>query len=78
MKFRYVGDYNKSVNSGLEGQQFRNKIGVGVLIEPPNDKMLPSFKRGAISLLKSRLPEYRNILVFSKFGHVLTDFFLYL
>ena len=58
LKFSYVGDYNKDVNSGLQGQQFRNLIGVCFLIEPPfksspNDRMLPSFRRGAIYLLES-------------------------
>ena len=47
-----------NVSSGLEGQRFRNEIGVGFLIEPelkssPNDETLPSFKGGAIHLLKS-------------------------
>ena len=50
-------DYNRNVNSGLEGQHFRNYIGVGIFIttplkSSPNDKMLPSFKEGAIYLLK--------------------------
>ena len=26
LKFYYVGDYNKNVNSGLEEQQFRIKL----------------------------------------------------
>ena len=47
-----------NVNSGLEGQHFKNQIEVGFPIEPPlksspNDKMLSSFNRGAIYLLKS-------------------------
>ena len=58
MWFCYVGDYNKNVNSGFEEKQFRNCIRVDFAIEPPlkssqNDKMLPSFKRGTIYLLKS-------------------------
>ena len=41
----------------LKGQKFKTSIGVGILIKPPlksspNDKMLPSFKRWAIYLLK--------------------------
>lgn len=49
-----------NVNSGTKGQQFRNSFGPSFLIEPllkssPNDKMLTSFKRGAIFLLKINL-----------------------
>jgi len=28
----YVGDYNRNVNSGLEGHWFRNQFGVGFYI----------------------------------------------
>ena len=53
LKICYVAKINRNVNSGLEGQQCRNEIGVGFLINPslklsPNEKMLPSFKREAI------------------------------
>jgi hypothetical protein len=56
LKLCCVGDNNKNVNSGLKGQQFINLIRVGFLFLPPlksspNDKMLPSFNRGAIYLL---------------------------
>ena len=54
--FYCVGDYNRNVNSGLEGSNLEIKL--GLVIEPPlksslNDKMSSSFKRGAMYLLKS-------------------------
>ena len=58
LKFYYVGDYIRNVNGGLKGPQFRNLVMVGFLNEPPlkspsSDKVLTSFKRGAIYLLES-------------------------
>ena len=68
LKFCYVGNYNKNVNSGLETQQFRNYVRVGFLIEPslklsPSDEMLPSFKRGPIYLLKSTHKSWNHYFV---------------
>ena len=56
-RWSYVGDYNRNVDSSLEGQYFRNLIGVGFFIKPllqssPNDKMVPMFTRGALGLCK--------------------------
>jgi hypothetical protein len=35
LEFCYVGDYNRNVNSGTEGQQFKILIRVGFFIELP-------------------------------------------
>ena len=54
LKIGFVAKINRNVSSGLEGQQCRNEIGVGFLINPslklsPNEKnatLVP--KRGNI------------------------------
>ena len=57
----YIGDYNRIVDSGLEGQQFRNEIRVGFFIEPPL-KSSPEERKQCYLYSKERQYTYANQL----------------
>ena len=58
LEFYYLRDYNRNVNSGLEGNKLYIKLGLIFFIKSPlksspSEELLPLYKRGAIHLLKS-------------------------
>ena len=71
LKICYVAKINRNVNSGLEGQQCRNEIGVGFLINPslklsPNEKNVTLIqKRGNIQYTYSnQLTSLETIILY--------------